>query len=323
MRIRHCVAVSFAAIVVGLVACGGNASSSCGSYFDSLVSYENKCDPGIQIDTSAKSTFQTYCGALAAAPGTNNFSGQLDTCVGLLNGATCGATINCKIAGTLGDGTACGVGVQCSGGRCDTSNATTIPNSEVTCGKCASYLAVGAQCGANGGLCDPGTSSCTNGTCVAFAQQGQSCAAANCAGGLTCDATKICQPQPTKGQACTGSCQAPYKCIQNTCADAVQSGGACPTGNECAGSLFCNPQTKTCQQVTTVGAGQPCGFIQNQIIGCQSGLTCQSGTTGQGTCVAPKQAGDACTVGQKQCADSPFLLCINGTCAVPDYSVCK
>src|SRR5678815_1261972 len=323
MRIRQCVAVSFAAIVVGLVACGGNASSSCGSYFDSLVAYENKCSPGIQLDTSAKGNSQTYCASLDKAPGSSNLSGQIDTCVNLLNGAACGTTVNCKVAGTLPDGSGCGVSVQCSGGQCNTSNATAVPNSEVTCGKCASYLAVGAQCGGTGGgTCDPATSECTNGTCVGFAQQGQSCATAPCAAGLTCDQTaKTCQPPPTKGQACTFTCQAPYKCVSQTCADPVQANGACPTGNECASSLTCDQATHTCKPYTSVGAGQACGFVQNQIVTCNAGLKCQAGSTGQGTCIAPKQVGEACTVGQGDCA--AFLYCINGTCNVPDYSVCK
>lgn len=324
MRIRHCVAVSFAGIVVGLVACGGNASSSCGSYFDSLISYETKCNgSSVTGDVSGlKSNFQTYCGALDKAPGANNFGGQLDTCVSLLNGASCGATINCKIAGTLSDGTACVAGLQCTGGDCNTSGATTVPNSEVTCGKCASYLAVGAQCGGTNttSTCDPGTGSCVNGTCTAFAQQGQSCATAQCTGGLTCDTTKTCQPPPSKGQACTLTCQAPYKCISQTCADVVQEGGACPTGVECASNLTCDPQTKTCKKPTVAGAGQPCGIVQNQIVGCDTGFTCKQ-TNSQGTCVAVKEAGAACTVGQHECDE--FLLCINGTCGVPDFSVCK
>ena len=324
MRIRHCVALSLATIVVGLVACGGSPGSSCGSYFDQLVAAEQKCDPGVTIDTSSKSNFQNLCTAFGNAPGANNLSSQIDKCTSQISSAACGASVDCKVAGTLPDGTACGVGIQCSGARCDTSNATTVPNSEVTCGTCASYAAVGSQCGPTNGNkeCDPGTGECVNGTCVAFAQQGQSCTTAPCAAGLSCDQTaKTCQPPPTKGQACTFACQAPYKCISQTCADAVQQGGACPTGNECAGGLTCDQTTKTCKPVTLAPAGQPCGFVQNQIIACQSGLKCQQSGNGQGTCIAPKQAGDACTVGQGQCAT--FLACINGTCAVPDYSVCK
>lgn len=319
MRIRHCVAVSFATIVVGLVACGGSPGSSCGSYFDQLVSTQQKCDPGAIVDTSQKSNFESYCDALSKAPGANNLSGQIDTCSNLVSNASCGATINCKVAGTLPDGAACGAVIQCAGARCDTTNGTAVPNSEITCGKCGSYLAVGGDC-SQGGVCDPGTSSCVGGKCVAYAQQGQSCASAQCVGPLLCDAqAKTCQQPPTKGQACTQGCEAPYKCIQGTCADAVQSGGACTT-NECAGGLECDQQTKTCKPITLAASGQPCGFLQNQIVGCQSGLKCQISST-SGTCIQPKQAGEACTVGKGECAT--FLACTNGTCAAPDFSVCK
>ena len=325
MRIRHCVAVSFAAGVIGLVACGGSPGSSCGSYFDSLVAAEQKCDPGVQIDTSVKANFETYCDkSLAKASGTNNLAGQISNCASLVQNYSCGASLNCKVAGTLPDGTACGVAPQCSGALCDTKNSTAIPNSEVVCGKCASYLAVGAQCGTTGGgSCDSSTSSCTNGTCVALAQQGQSCATAECTGGLLCDPqAKTCQPLPTKGAACPSfECQAPYRCVSGTCADAVQAGGACPTGAECAGGLTCDQLTKTCKAPTLAPAGQPCGFVQNQIVDCQTGLRCQQGTTGQGTCIVPKHAGEACAVGKGECAS--FLFCINGTCTVPDYSVCQ
>jgi hypothetical protein len=324
MRIRHCVAVSFAAIVVGLVACGGSASSSCGNYFDQTASAEQKCDPNATIDTSSKGNFENLCTALATAPGVSNLTGQIDACASKVSNAACGTNVNCTIAGTLADGSPCGIGLQCAGALCNATGTTTNANSEVTCGKCASYTAIGGQCGGTtGSECDPATSDCTNGTCTALAAQGQSCASASCVSGLTCDPqAKTCQPPPTKGQACPSfECATPYKCIAGTCADAVQSGGACPTGAECADSLSCDAQTKTCVAPTLAPAGQPCGFVQNEIIACQTGLACQQSGNGQGTCVAPKEAGAACTVGKGECAT--YLACINGACAVPDFSVCQ
>jgi hypothetical protein len=324
MRIRHCVAVSLAAIVVGLVACGGSASSSCGNYFDQSTAAEQKCDPSATADTSSKGNFENLCTAIVKAPGVSNFTGQIDSCASQVGSAACGANVNCKIVGTLADGTACGVGVQCAGSLCVSTTTTPDPNSEVTCGKCASYTAVGGQCGTTStNECDPATSACMNGACTAYASQGQSCASAPCATGLSCDPqAKTCGAPPTKGQACPGfECATPYKCIAGSCADAVQAGGACPTGFECADSLSCDQQTKTCTAPTLAPAGQPCGFVQNQIVDCQSGLQCQQSGNGQGTCVAPKEAGAACTVGKGECAT--FLACINSVCAVPDYSVCQ
>ena len=321
MRMRHVLAVAVVAVGAFVVACSGSPGSSCGSYYDSVLAHGDKCQSStLGLDPAAKPAFEKYCGALATAPGANNFAGQVDQCNSAVQNADCNTTPSCRITGSLADGAACGVSTQCSGGRCDNAN-TVVPNSEITCGKCASYVPVGGAC-STGAECDPDTSECRNGTCQAYAPQGASCQNAACAPGLQCDInTQTCLPYPTKGQACTGECQAPYRCISGTCADAVQQGGSCPTNTECASSLQCDPTSHTCVQPTLAAAGQPCGFVQTQIVECQSGLKCQPSSTGSSTCVVPKNAGDACTVGKSECGF--FLLCVNGTCQVPDYSVCK
>lgn len=321
MRMGHVFAMSFVAVSIGVAACSGSPGSSCGSFYDAVIAHANKCQTSsLGLDPAAKPNFEKYCDEIATAPGANNFSGQVDQCTSAIQNADCNASANCRITGSLADGAGCGVSTQCSGGRCDNAN-TVVPNSEITCGKCASYVAVGGSCG-TGADCDPQTSECVNNTCVAFAQQGQSCTSAPCASNLQCDTTShTCQPFPTKGQTCTIECQAPYRCLSGTCGDAVQQGGACPIGIECATGLTCDQTSHTCVQPTAAGAGQPCGFVNNQIVQCQSGLKCQQTSTSGGTCIAPKNAGDACTVGKGECAT--FLACISGTCQVPDYSVCK
>src|SRR5438105_3248548 len=113
MRIGHCVALSFATITVGLVGCSNIVSWSFGNYYDQIVATEQKCNPGAVIDTSSKSNFQALCGAFGQAPGASDVAGQIDACVSQLSKASCGATINCKVAGTLPDGSACGNQVQC------------------------------------------------------------------------------------------------------------------------------------------------------------------------------------------------------------------
>ena len=316
MSVRRLLAASVGAGVVLLVACGGSPGSSCGSYYDELVSRASSCGASTSnLDPNAKSGLSAACDNLAKAPGASNFAGQVDQCTNQLKSLTCDqSTPSCLITGSLADGSACATSVQCTGGRCDTSG-TTSTNTEVPCGKCASYVAVGGSC-ASGGTCNPTTGTCSNGTCTAFAQQGQSCTnGVACVSGLTC-AQGTCAPLPTKGQACTSSCASPYRCISGTCADAVQAGGAC-TFSECATNLTCVSQK--CVAPTYAAEGQPCGLVNGQAVSCQGGLRC-SGLQG-GTCVAPKNAGDACTVGKLECATS--LSCIGGTCAVPDYSVCK
>jgi hypothetical protein len=130
-----------------------------------------------------------------------------------------------------------------------------------------------------------------------------------------------CEALPSKGQQCQFICASPEICSNGICSDPVQQGGACPLGNECASNLQCNQQTHICEQPTLAPVGQPCGFVQNQIVQCQSGLTCAQSGNGTGTCTAPKTQGEACTVGKGEC--QLFLYCVAGTCQTPDYSTCK
>jgi hypothetical protein len=109
---------------------------------------------------------------------------------------------------------------------------------------------------------------------------------------------------------------APYKCISQVCADAVGQGGACPTGTECQSSLTCDTTTKTCQPTTLAQAGQPCGLVQNQFVQCATNLKCSNSV-----CVALKASGDTCVAGQGDCQAG--LSCVNGTCGVPDYTICN
>ena len=318
MRLLHFVTPVLGGIAVCAVACSSGVQGSCGSYFDTVISYEAKCGSSLFLDSSEKSAFEDYCGALAAEPGVKDLASQIDRCNSALQARDCNAGSNCSIRGTLADGAACGNSTQCAGGLCDgtQSSATT----EVSCGKCASYLQVGADCSGGTGTCDPTTSACVQGKCAAFVQKGESCAAAPCASGLTCDlATSTCAALPQKGAACTGECASPYRCVSGTCADAVQENGACTTSGDCAPNLTCSNQT--CVAPQQAAEGQPCGFVNNQIVGCQTGLKCAQESTNAFTCIAPKPSGASCTVGKGECA--AFLACVGGTCQLPDYSTCK
>lgn len=324
MGMRHGGAAAFAAGVIGLIACsGGGIESSCGNYFDKVVSLESQCGSDFALDPSLKSNFEKYCDGLAAEPGAKDLASQIDTCASTVSAAGCnGSAINCRITGSLPDGSACGNGTQCTGGLCDTSGTQPSTTTELNCGKCASYLQVGADCTAPSATCDPSTSECRNGKCTALATQGQSCATIGCANGLTCDTgTQTCVTPPTQGQACTTTCASPYRCINSTCTTGVQQGGACPVGDECAPTLSCDMTTHTCQPQQRATEGQPCGFVNNAIVGCQSGLQCTESTPNTFTCQTPKNLGETCTVGKQEC--QIFLACVNGTCQQPDYSTCK
>ena len=316
MRFFHAFVAAFAALGISVVACSGGIDSSCGSYVDDALSYDTKCDSSVTVTSQEKTNFVKLCDALAVAPGASNLASQIDQCASQIKSLGCNESLSCKITGSLADGAACGASSQCSGGVCTTSGPAD-PNTELQCGKCSSFVAVGGDC--TNASCDPTTGACEQNKCAAYVQQGADCTSAPCKSGLLCDSTShTCQPYPTKGQPCSLACAFPEKCAGGTCIDPVQQGGACPTGFECASNLTCDSNSHTCVQPTLAAAGQPCGFVQNQIIDCQSGLRC---STSSGTCVTPKEIGDSCTVGKSEC--DAFLLCIGGTCQAPDYSVCK
>jgi hypothetical protein len=309
-------------VLICVGACSGGVDSSCGSYFDALNAYLSQCSTStlgfvFDLDASERAAFLQECDAIAKAPGTSNFADQVSTCASAVRSSTssCSSSLDCSFRGTLADGSACGSSVQCSGGVCDTSGTMPNPMSELQCGVCASFAPIGGSC--TTASCDGSTSSCTDGTCVAYISAGGACGGnvSTCAPGLECNGA-TCGSPPTKGQACTLECHSPYLCINMTCADAVGQGGACPVGNECATNLTCDPQSHTCVTPTLAQLGQACGVINNQVVDCASGLNCTTQI-----CTAPLAAGAACTVGKGQCG--AFLDCISGTCQVPDLTVCN
>jgi hypothetical protein len=316
MRLRHGVAVVAAASLVTAVACSGNLDSACGNYFDQLANFYMDCGFATLIDTNKKSAFVQTCDALGTAPGVSGLAGQIDSCANALaNLKSCSTSgFGCVIRGSLSDGSPCSSGAQCAGGRC--GNTQTSPNSELACGTCASYVAVGGAC-PTGLECDPTAGSCVGGTCTAYVSQGGACGGTQpaCATNLACVAG-TCQPIPTKGQTCTSVCLTPYRCIGGMCADAVAEGGPCPTGIECDTGLTCDLQAHTCQKPTFAQAGQACGVVGTTFVACASGLVCLNSI-----CVAASQAGASCVVGDGDCAAG--LLCVSGVCQIPDYGACN
>ena len=164
-----------AAGFVGIVACGGgDAGSACGNYVDALNNLATKCGAKDFIDPSLRSGFVADCSALAKAPGASDLATQLNTCVDSLNASSCALSgLSCTIRGSLTDGSPCASGAQCTGGVCTVAQPSTT--SDISCGTCASYGAVGATCSATT-PCDPSTGSCVNQKCTAFVPQGGPCA---------------------------------------------------------------------------------------------------------------------------------------------------
>lgn len=311
--IRSCAVLGVASFVFAAACSSGSAGGSCGAYYDKLMQLLNQCGAAGSISLQ-RDAFVAYCNEIATAPGASNVAGQIDACAAQIDTSIC-ALPQCSIRGTLAAGTACANGVQCSSGSCEVTGSGT-PTTELQCGTCRSLATQGGDC--TNAACDVGLYCDSNNTCAPYVAQGGACTSTTpCASGLICDNTsQTCVKPPTKGQACTTLCAAPYACINSTCADRVGVGGSCPTGVECQANLTCNPQTQQCEQKPVAKAGEACGFVNNQLISCDSGLVCAGGT-----CAAPKQQGAACTVGKDECAAN--LVCDAGTCQVPDFTVCK
>lgn len=314
MGLRQSVWAAIVACVVAVCACGGgSASSACSDYYDALEGYYQDCVPALAADPSNRAASVQACSDFVSQPDVGDLAGELETCTSKVKALTSCATtgFGCTLHGTLADGSPCASAAQCSGGLC--SNTTSSSSSELACGTCASYVALGATCSTTL-PCDPTTGACENGKCAAYGSVGDACSAqAPCGVNLACGTGGTCGAIPTNGQPCTTYCQNPYRCIGGTCGTGVAENGACTTG-ECAEGLSCVAQV--CTKPVLASSGQPCGLVQNEIVQCAAGFTCQAQI-----CTPAKEAGAACTVGNHEC--DVALLCIGGTCQKPDYSACN
>ena len=305
---------------------GDAGGGSCGAYFDAIRASTAQCVPTMlalaapltgALAAGDRDAFLAACEALSQAPGSSNFDSQLDACTAIVQANTaCTFAPACTIKGSLADGQPCANGAQCAGGNCLLANATTEP----PCGTCGEFAQPNDPC-PHGNECDPTTSGCIEGTCVAYATQGTACTVFDgppCPPNLLCQSA--CEPYPGKGQPCGQQffCAEPYRCINFTCSDAVQQNGSCTSSRECADGLVCSGST--CQPQSFVGLGQTCGSVNNALVGCQPGLRCDDVTTHE--CIALTAQGGTCTPDQYLCSD--FLLCdTTHTCNVPDYGACQ
>lgn len=318
MRFQHLFAASVGTLAVALASCSSDVRSACSDYIRAIGDASERCS-GHTYDDEVEAMFVDLCEAQATAPGTSAFTDQLDACVDAIDGAACSALLQaCSLEGSLPDGAACGAGSQCAGGDCDRSGGTKAPNTNISCGVCASYLAVGAACASSGSSCEPG-STCSGepGTCVPYPKEGEACTTI-CGYGLSCDIeTQTCRPVPTKGEACQFSCREPFVCAAGTCIDRVPVGGACPAGNECEQLLICNTM-HLCAEPKHVAEGETCTGLDGDPVVCDDGLGCDFESK---KCVKAKAKGSSCDPAEYgSCGE--LLACVNGTCQVPDYGLC-
>ena len=284
---------SFTSALVGsailvLTACGSDSgdaktlSASSQALLAANCSHLQKCQPlvlEIQYGTVDNCTTVLSSDSQDNLPGNDYTDAQVKACSDAINGASCdadvGALAACQIKGTLGNGTPCNGGTQCSSGYCQLGDDTTGSSSTIVgqqCGKCAPIAADGAACTEDDG----------------------------CNLGSECDSTKhVCSPRPAKGAACTPDvdCQAGSVCIASVCSDLLPAGSVCDSSdNSCATGLACEASkcTDTSGLVVAVDVGQSCGLdpVAQKDNVCK--FSSCVGATGAAKCVAFATANQPC-----------------------------
>jgi len=228
---RRCGMASCALAVFAVAACSSSSSSSadsgCGDYVDALNGASASCGSAPVYSSTDRASFQVECAAVTKAPGATSFLSDVEQCAGDVRRADCDTmdrTIRaCKLHGTLPDGAPCASPAQCAGGICVRPSTVDL-TTELQCGTCASYVALGGSCNPiatcdppNGqcsspDICDPAIGACSPNqvVCVDYGDVGVACSSpTTCKVGLTCVANK-CAPFPTKGEACTEYCAWPF-----------------------------------------------------------------------------------------------------------------
>jgi hypothetical protein len=274
-------------------------------------------------------TTSCAAGCCAGAPGTNvacvPYASQGLTACGT-GGATCGgcsAGQHCSSAGVCTcDGT------SCPNGCCTSSTGTCVTYANqglmacgtggATCGSCSSdqHCSSAGVCTCDNSTCPNGCCTSTTGSCVPYANQGDSTcgnAGATCGGcpsGQHCggNGTCICDGTSCPNGCCTsptGTC-VPYAAQGSaTCGTAGARCRDCtPTGEACNGSGLCVCDGTSC-------ASGCCSGQTGTDVPCLPSLDAQCGLGGQ-TCRNCTTTGERCTAGLCLCDSTS---CPRGCCA--------
>lgn len=275
---------------------GGGSATDCKSAARALCTKLQSCADLLltvtygSLDTCANRV-SLGCTAQVGAPGSNVDESAFAGCANAIAASSCDALFSddspdeCRIPGTLDDGTQCGFGSQCKSSACISSAAGN-------CGTCAPLAPAGSSCGV----------------------------AAGCEDGLVCF-NSVCAQPVAAGGACSGTfqCAGNLVCKSGTCAKPGGANADCdPAAGDCdvAQGLSCNPITTKCEKPSVAGAGEACGIIQQKVTVCTAG-SCEGATLNEpGTCVPAIADGAACSA-----TDGPSCLepaeCVNGLCTLP------
>ena len=313
--------------------CGGTtADKACTDQATAQCMLRQSCSMGANITkvygdlATCQARVKQQCLTALMAKGTGNSPSRVEQCVTATMTESCSdfytgnTPAPCVNTGTLADGTSCAFGGQCSSTYC-----TGLTNA--ACGTCGQAAATGASCVNDSATCARGQTCVTTpgtmgaaATCIQEGAVGAMCSrAAPCNFGLSCVGATMTQ---------MGTCMS----------EGVTAGATCDVRNTTAPGcnrtfgFWCNATSKTCTQITYVGANAACGEgTDGNLTDCSGGATCVGATFGanptMGTCQAPAADGAACdTMNGPGCMAPARCVTASGstagTCTLSDASKC-
>jgi len=295
---------------------GGAAAACIDLAFARCVHLESCSPTTVQLHygdvMTCESVFGASCLASIAAPSSGQTAASEEACAQAIADWNCGDYIDnqnpppscAQRTGMLANGASCAVAAQCQTGFCAIAPGQA-------CGVCAAEPKPGdpcdqlITCGRMTLVCSAATS-----TCVAYAQEGGSCAPGQpCVSGFTCVGADT-------NTGAAGTCK-PAAAHQD---DPCSFTGA---GCDLFSGLACNAATSQCGIAQVGGAGAACGLVADQNAPCASSGKCVAGA-----CVAGQPVGAPCDlVAGPPCL--ALLRCIvtadgatAGTCQVASASGC-
>jgi hypothetical protein len=320
--------VSLLALALIAAACGKtsgrSAAEACADLAQARCAMRASCSNDVSVTrvygdmTTCLAREQTACQDGLAGPGTGNDPDMVEACVRAYPTFSCADFFDnkppapCAPTGSRANGAACAFNGQCTSGFCSgTKNAA--------CGTCADSPAAGDSCA---------TSACGHGqVCVDSTLLCQDRGTLN----ATCDSDHPCG----NGLSCTGNNATTAGTCQNALTAAnLPCGGQLPGCDGNVGLRCTGPSGtgKSCQPITYVGDGKPCGTMgDGSFVQCTRG-DCYIATGliaggQQGTCKADAADGAACDI-QLGPGCTPPARCVvagtgtAGTCTVPLGPTC-
>jgi hypothetical protein len=265
-------------------------------------------------EATCESLLDAFCTNSVTAPSSGSTPATVEACVQQIPSWACSDYVNdlnsppaCQQAtGSLASGAACAFPAQCSSGFCAIAAGSA-------CGVCAALPQAGDSC-AQLTTCGAGLScNSASSACATFALSGSSCALGQpCVSGNACEGASA---------SVSGTCDLSAETLGTTC---NPSGGGCDSTQ----GLSCNSQSKQCVALQLVGAGQPCGTVNDEGASCTNGGKCLGETTTPGTCTATAAVGAACDLSAGPGCISPSRCIVArdagtaGTCLIPDATQC-